>query len=77
MSFPPVQRIPSRDKKKKVVKNKIVVSAPRGTMGVRCTPIVPRGKLTSVSFFTDIIRLALRDSPKGSDSFFLIVHSAR
>ena len=46
-------------------------------MGVRCTPIVPRGKLTSVSFFPDIIRLALRNSPKGSDSFFFIVHSAR
>ena len=46
-------------------------------MGVRCTPIVPRGKLTSVSFFTDIIRLALQNSPKGSDSCFLIVHSAR
>ena len=46
-------------------------------MGVRCTPIVPRSKLTSVSFFPDIIRLALRNSPKGSDSFFFIVHSAR
>ena len=77
MSFPPVQRIPSGGKKKKVVKNNIVVSAPRGTMGVRCTPWVPRGKLTSISFFADIIRLALRTSPKRSDSFFFIVHSAR
>ena len=58
------------------VKKETDVSLPRGTQGVRLTPIVPRGALTTILFFITFFFLsAEREGNSWSNSFAITVQT--